>query len=43
MEFIKTLEITGKVHQLHIAFASSFQYNKVEICNKCVVKWTRKK
>ena len=31
MKFIKTLEITRKVHELRIAFKLSFQYNKVEI------------
>jgi len=31
MKFIKTLELTRKVHHLRIAFKLSFQYNKVEI------------
>lgn len=30
-KFINYLELTGKVHELHIAFANCFQYNKEDI------------
>ena len=29
--FIKSLEMTGKVHEVHIAFKVQFQYNKEDI------------
>lgn len=33
-EFIKSLEMTTKVHELRIAFTVHFQYNKEDILDK---------